>query len=614
MKDAFLIAATLDLQGNADKALARIVANFEKAGKQSDFLKENLKKLGVVLDALAPSFDTFSNSIKESNAAMRTMNNAFTSFNARLESAGYRMDTVTEKAERLKAAVAGVGEAVTASNVMMAPGRASGGHGGGRRHSSIHAKPFHFGVFGFSAPTIAAAAVGYGAYESIKQDAVYQQILSQIMLQNIPGTSESQINSFINSKNIPGVSKIDLLQKLQDSLVVSKNIKEAEGIAPFLGEIGYGNKALFKGTNQELSHNDFYAMVKSAELITGSMDVNKLKPVIDEQVKINSATSGQVKPTEYLQMLQKTRGSLRGADPGIFYQLEPIVQEYRGAATGVMVRALYQHLQAGRLTTAASLQLEKMGLIKPGFAEFNKIGMIKRVRPGGIVDQDLLNKDFIDWYNKYFISYFQKNKLTPNQEKMINSVIFTNSDLALVNALTQQQSKIAKTAQLNAHAAGTQQLVAQASGLLTGQVAQFNAAASSLGVSFGKLLMPEAIAGMKALTWLINEVTNLDATIGHTVYDKLHAPAVQAWATPHKNDFAPDWLTHYLSGLKHPANAVPAASHQAIHITTIAQLDGKELYRSNTKHQSNEMSRTMQTGTNYPDANMSLPWLGWNGR
>jgi hypothetical protein len=552
MFEEMAIGVKMALTGDPTRQLenfTRAVKNATEATevfqKALGAIDKNFIQATEILAKLNPAIKEFNASIVLSSDSTKGLNSAFTGLNRRLDSMFERMGSVTRKASMLAAGLEDVAGAAGTASAATGAGflavNSGRGHGGGHR-GGIHVKGTHFGPLGFSGAAIglgAGAMLLHGSYEAGK---TYQQVLSQIMLQNIPGTDANQINQFISSQDIPGVSQLDLLQKFQDALVVSKNIKESEGIAPFLALIDYGNKASYSGTNQQLREQDFYAMLKSAELVTGSMDTNVLKPVIDEMVKINNATSGQVKPTEYLQMLQKTRGSLRGADPGIFYQLEPIIQEYRGAATGVMVRALYQHLQAGRLTTAASLQLEKMGLIKPGFAEYNKIGMIKRIRPGGVVDQDLLNKDFIDWYNKYFISYFQKNKMTPNQEKMVNSVIFTNSDLALVNALTQQQAKIAKTAQMNAHAAGAAEMVKQAP-TQTAAEQNFSKAYFNFKKALSDLTTPSTVsainsfsAALDGLTWVIKK---LDAATGFAekVVNALPTPvsAVETIANAAKN-------------------------------------------------------------------------------
>jgi hypothetical protein len=107
--------------------------------------------------------------------------------------------------------------------------------------------------------------------------------------------------------------------------------------------------------------------------------------------------------------------------------------------------------------------------------------------------------------------------MTPNQEKMVNSVIFTNSDLALVNALTQQQAKIAKTAQMNAHAAGAAEMVKQAP-TQTAAEQNFSKAYFNFKKALSDLTTPSTIsainsfsAALDGLTWVIKK---LDAATG----------------------------------------------------------------------------------------------------
>lgn len=611
MFEEMAVGVKLALTGNPTRQLESFTRALKKATEVTEvfnqklhLLNQNFVRTEEILKKISPTFENFGGILSETSVATRGLNNSFTGLNRRLDGMADRMMMVNRKASMLADGLQGVRSATGTASASASAAFLAMGYGFGKGSAQTEGMVYQAGrpdsVYGRAgrivppgesgaAPTktkelgllgglgfagtigsvIVASEAAKFLYNSYDAGKVYQQVLSQIMLQNIPGTNSAQINQFVNSQKLTGVSKLDLLQKLQDALVVSKNVQEAEGITPFLSQIGYANKALFEGTKQELKDQDFYALVKSAELVTGSMDANILKPVIDEMVKINNATSGQVKPTATLQMLQKTRGSLRGADPRVLYQLEPIEQEYGGAPTGVMVRALYQHLQAGRLTTPAAMQLEKMGLIKPGYAKYNKINMIQRVKPGGIVDQSLLNKDFMDWYNKYFISYFKKHHLTEQQEKMINSVIFTNSDLALVNAMVQQQEKIAKTAELNAHAMGTQQMLKQVP-KQTAAEQQLSAAFFNLKKTIGDMMAPSVIGGMNVLT---NFITTLNQTL--IDLDRFsNSPTLNKIA----NLFEPD--AKKTENLLNPQSASAAAQPATIQI----HMDGRQVAQAQIPH------------------------------
>jgi hypothetical protein len=615
MKDAFLIAATLDLQGNADKALARIVANFGKAGKQADFLKENLKKLGVVLDALSPGFAKLSDTLKDSTVSMRAMNNTFTSFNARLEASGYRMETAIGKAEKLKAAMAGVGEAVAASNTAMMPSRAGGG--GGRRHGGgVHAKPFHFGAFGFSAPTIAAAGVGFGAYESIKQEAAYAQALAQFQAMNLGATANSSANNFAMNARMPGISRIEMLRLLRDATVIMKgNYKEGEQIAPALAQIKYTSNALGYTTTDE----DLMKILRVAEMRGGFKNPQEMMDQLSYASQGIAAFGGTVTPKD-MQNFMRTGGvaALSQSDKTFWLESLPLIQEMGGNRFGTALMSMYSALGAGRTTTAAAKELDRLGLIKKGYAEYNTIGMIKRIKPGGIVNNEELSTNFAGFlFDTLFPALEKKGIKTASQAKLELATILPNRTAANLAAQAYvQHEKIVQEYGMASNAMTYKQQKAIADKTPQGQIAQLHAAASDLGVALGGLLMPGAIAGMKGLTWTINElVSGLQALGIYAAKAMIKAtPTVQAWATPHKNDFTPDWLTHYLNKFRHPVNTIPPSSSQAIQVTTINNLDGKEIYRNTTMHAGIQAQRQQQTGPNFPNPYVSLMPPGYNGR
>jgi hypothetical protein len=628
MKDAFLIAATLDLQGNADKALARIVANFGKAGKQADFLKENLKKLGIVLDALSPGFTKLTDGLKSSTASMRLMNNAFTSFNARLEASGYRMETVIGKAERLKAAMAGVGDAVASSNTVMAPRRSGNGGGGGRRHGGgIHARPFHFGVFGFSAPTLGAAAAGYGAYESIKQDASYEQAFAQFQAMNLGANANASANKFAMNLRSPGVSRIEAMHLLRDSTVIMKgNYEEGEKIAPAVAKVKYTSNALGYATTDA----DLMKILRLAEMRGGFKNPTEMMDQLAYASQGIAAFGGTVTPKD-MQNFMRTGGvaALSQSDKTFWLKTLPIIQELGGNRTGTALMSLYSAFGAGRTTTAAAMELDRLGLVKPGFLKMNKMGMIQRIKPGGIVNNEQFTGDFIGWLFGTMFPTMQKKGINTQAKALqeLATVLPNRTSANIASQIYIQEEKIKQEYGMASNAMNYKQQQAIADKTPQGQLAQFEAAASDLGVAFGKLLMPAAIEGMKVLTSIVYGFMDFGKSLGEGAGKVKVAvePAIKALTTP-SADTGPAFLRNWLDKSKHPtptflrnllgghpANAVPPVNNQPIQVHTSILLKDKEIARATTKHQSDQMSRTMQTGTNYPDANMNLPWRGWTG-
>lgn len=520
MFEEMAIGVKIALTGNPTQELDKFTRAVKKAYEGADLLSKSLKlvneqflKSTEILAKLNPSLKEFNDVLGLSSKSTKGLNASFSGLNRRLDGMSERMTAITRKASMLAEGLEGVTAATGMASMAASAGFGAAGFAAGK--SGGHSGGGHFGGIGFTGGAIALGAglmMAHAGYDASKE---YQQVLSQIMLQNIPGSSANQFNQFINSQNIAGVSKLDLLQKLQDALVITKDVPAAEGLAPFLAQIGYANKALYGGTAQELSENQFRAMVKSAELLTGSMDSKVLIPVIDEQVKLLSATSGQVTPEQIQQVLTKSRGFLKNSDPKILYQLEPLIQEVgSGSKVGTGIYTFFAHMLAGRVTTAAAKQLEKYGIVDPNAVEYTTTGRIKRIQPGGIKHTDMMKKNFIDWYDNFFLKQLAAHGVTNIDDiEKVNSTIYTNTDLFLVNLLAQQQAKIAKTAALNAHAAGTAQMLKQ----VPAQTASEQALAASFYAfkkSLGDLTSGPVIDGMNHLTIFLNQITKALNYIG----------------------------------------------------------------------------------------------------
>jgi hypothetical protein len=128
--------------------------------------------------------------------------------------------------------------------------------------------------------------------------------------------------------------------------------------------------------------------------------------------------------------------------------------------------------------------------------------------------------------------------------------------------------------------------ISSASAGLAGAGAGLAARTAAMGLTLTGVGVA-GVAGYAAGSWL-NQKFGLAQMIGGGLYD---------WAHPN-------------------AQALPGApivnSNTPIQITL--NLDGKEVTRIVTTHQSNQMSRTMQTNTNNPDGNMNLFSVGYSGR
>lgn len=514
------------------------------------------------------------------------------------------METLAGKAAKLKGELEGVGASTAAAATSMAvasnSGRGGGnGRRGGGRHGDLHAKGMHFGFFGFTPATIAGGAAAYGAYESYKQDATFAQAYGQFQSMNLGQSANASALQYANTANTPGISRIENLRLLRDATVIMKgNYKEGEQIAPALAQIKYTSNALGYATSDE----DLMKILRVAEMRGGFKNPSEMADQLAYASQGVAAFGGTVTPKDF-QNFMRTGGvaALSQSDKTFWLQTLPIIQELGGNRTGTALMSLYSALGAGRTTTAAAKELDRLGLIKKGYAEYNTTGMIKRIRPGGIVNNEELSNNFVGFlFDTLFPALEKKGITDPNKAKLELATILPNRTASnLAAQVYMQHEKIVQEYGMASNAMNFKQQKAVADSLPQGQVAQFDAAASNLGVALGRLLMPSAIAGMKALTAFLNTTTFAlggFSQIGH---------GFTSWKDGLKNTIDPFTAPDF-SDLKRPSSTV-VVHHQTI-------IDGKVVTETVNKHQGQMDYRSQQSAPNYPNLGASPLWSGYNGK
>lgn len=486
--EAYKIWATLGIKGDAQEKLLKILETSKRVSSQFTTINRLMK---------------FNEGLSGIETATRRIN--------RLSS---EVDKLTRHAHRASAAVGAIG----AGGGRSGAGGGGGGRGGimGGALLGAAARGAGLGILGGG-----VAGVAYGAGQllgsSFRTGSSYQSEMALLLAQNIPGLNKSAVESFLKNTRVRGASQLDMLQALTDAAVITKGGSEAMGVAPTLARMKYLGKA-FGTENFQLTSHQLQAAIKTAEIVSGSRSPDVLNRHLEMMMQTMVSTGFRVKPEQYQSIVRSMRGYAKGLDPEFFYyMLEPLIQEF-GTRVGPATAQFFQHMRVGRLTTQGAQILGQLGLVNPKDVELNKMGMIKGIKPGGIIGGGLMGSNPFGWIDQYLVPALNKGGYkTPDQQMGILGKIFTNTDLGFVLTYLQQSEKFKASAAANRGIGGMGSLENQVQGLNSAKMAELSAAFSDLKLAIDKFDNPVTHAALDFLTTSINVLTQTISFMNHPI-------------------------------------------------------------------------------------------------
>lgn len=170
-----------------------------------------------------------------------------------------------------------------------------------------------------------------------------------------------------------------------------------------------------------------YDIAKAAELSTsGGMTMGQMTKRAEQFMQASIAFGGKVTMNDFHSALKMTRGSsLKYSDDFIAHYLPTLIQEMKtGHGGGQQAGTLLRNFD--RAVIGQVIPLNKLqnwmdgGLIKSGQVVWNKHHTgLKKIKPGGVVGQDLAMENPMAWWDQYGESALQqlmkKHHLTENQ-------------------------------------------------------------------------------------------------------------------------------------------------------------------------------------------------------
>src|SRR5471032_1053898 len=315
---------------------------------------------------------------------------------------------------------------------------------------------------------------------------------------------------YVKAMKSYGTSTTDNLTLMRDAMTIFADEHHAQMVMPTLAKMKFANEALFGAEDGHANEEKFMNMLKVIELRGGTKDEATFKDEANMVQKVLTATGGRVGGDEWRNFIQ-TGGvaAKQMRKDAFYYQMEPLIQEMGGHAVGTGLMSAYSNVYQGKTTVKAAKQMMALDLLDKKKVEYNKIGMIKQIRPGALAGGDMLKASPLEWMEKVLLPKLAAKGITdPDKVKDMIATIFTNRTASnLFTTMYMQKDKIHKNEKLNAGADGIDEGYAKGQALTHGHEIEALKKLENIKREIGDKVSPMYNAGLEITANLTERLT-----------------------------------------------------------------------------------------------------------
>ncbi|MFM0064984.1 phage tail tape measure protein [Paraburkholderia aspalathi] len=337
--------------------------------------------------------------------------------------------------------------------------------------------------------------------ESLDESKKYEIEVMRIRALGLGDHASEDAAKYARAMKVYGTSTTDNVTMMRDALTIFADEHHAQMVMPTLSKMKFANEAMFGAEDAHANEEKFMNMLKVIELRGGTKDEATFKDEANMVQKVLTATGGRVGGDEWRNFIQ-TGGvaAKQMRKDAFYYQMEPLIQEMGGHAVGTGLMSAYSNVYQGKTTVKAAKQMMALDLLDKNKVEYNKIGMIKQIRPGALAGGDMLKASPLEWLEKVLLPKLAAKGITePDKVKDMIATIFTNRTAAnLFTTMYMQKDQIHKNERLNAGADGIDEANAKGQQLTHGREIAALSKLRDLKLEIGEKISPLYNAGLKA--------------------------------------------------------------------------------------------------------------------
>lgn len=311
------------------------------------------------------------------------------------------------------------------------------------------------------------------------------------------------------ARSIPTATAADYLRTYSElRSVVGEGAAEAK--APWALKL----EGLMANMTGKSADKEGFKILRALEMKGITLSDPKMADRLGEMMMKDIVGSGGKLSASDFEAMAKTGGTawIKAAPEFIAGPLANIASDMGGSRTGTALMTLYQLMSgATQVGKQQAAELEKLGLVRPGYLIENKGGDAAGIKPGGIVGWETASRDPYKWINEVVMP--RMHEIYGNDEKAIEgSLAKIGRNRNAIRMLTMMsdpgfKEQMAKDAGLWAQAKGIEPAYADfIAKNPAGVKAAFHGQYESMMQAIGAPLMQAAIPVMKAVTELFTKI------------------------------------------------------------------------------------------------------------
>lgn len=338
----------------------------------------------------------------------------------------------------------------------------------------------------------------------------YEVEMQRIFALGMGDKASKDAIKFAQGMKTYGTSALENMTMMRDAMTIFADVHHAEMVTPLLARMKFANNAMFGSESGAQKERTFMNMLKVIELRGGLASKDKFEHEANMVQRVITATGGRVGPDEWLNFI-KTGGvaakSLK--DSAFYYQMEPLIQEMGGQRVGTGLMSAYQNLFQGRTSVRSAQEMMRLGLLDPSMVEYNKIGMVKQVRPGALAGGDLFKSSPVEWMESVLLPKLAAKGITGDEgiKDTLGTILGNRTASNLLTQMFLQRSQIRKNERLNAGADDIDSLYGRAKDTLAGKEIDLRAKWRDVLKELGMTVLPVAIRAVEGLTSVLKSVS-----------------------------------------------------------------------------------------------------------
>lgn len=263
--------------------------------------------------------------------------------------------------------------------------------------------------------------------------------------------------------------------------------------------------ASLKAINPEINaENEAYNLARSLELKGVSNDPAHFLRLQNMMVQAINASHGKITGSDYMSFTSRAGTGTTSTLSDFFYtRIAPtLMQEMRPETAGRALATMRRQLLGGHMQLQSASEWMNLGLVDKNKVELDKIGHVKKIKPGAIVDADLFSQDPYAWVQAYLAPALKKKGIVTD-EKIAAEMATLFSDRYAENMATillKQKQRIEKDAGLASKGAGLDDVDKLRGTDPLAASRDLAASVQTMLAAFGGPLAGPAIAAMNSLS------------------------------------------------------------------------------------------------------------------